>query len=122
MIGQVTSPAMAHVGYKYYYLFIVRFPLPLLLLLQLLMPTGHTLILLLRYIQICNFTNAIFFWLFMPETSKLPLEEMNYLFQHAPWIVPGTKKSEYISHDLETRAAELAGKEATISESGVRPE
>ncbi|KAN0099283.1 general substrate transporter [Hyaloscypha variabilis] len=93
MIGQVTSPAMAHVGYKYYYLFII-----------------------------CNFTNAIFFWLFMPETSKLPLEEMNYLFQHAPWIVPGTKKSEYISHDLETRAAELAGKEATVSESGVKPE
>ncbi|KAE9362881.1 general substrate transporter [Stipitochalara longipes BDJ] len=93
MIGQVTSPAMANVGYKYYYLFIV-----------------------------CNLTNAIFFWLFLPETSRLPLEEMNYLFTHSPWIIPGSKKTEYISHDLETRAAELSRKEATVSEAGVKAE
>jgi hypothetical protein len=61
-------------------------------------------------------TNAIFFWLFLPETSKLPLEEMNYLFTHSPWIIPGSKKTEYISHDLENRAAELSRKEATVSE------
>jgi hypothetical protein len=58
LIGQVTDMAMTNVGYKYYYLFII-----------------------------CNFTNAIFFYLFLPETAKLPLEEMNYLFTNAPYIV-----------------------------------
>jgi hypothetical protein len=53
--------------------------------------------------------------LFLPETAKLPLEEMNYLFTNAPWIIPGTKTSEFRSHDLETRAAELQHKEAAAS-------
>ena len=30
MIGQVTSPGMANIGYKFYYLFIVRPPYALL--------------------------------------------------------------------------------------------
>jgi hypothetical protein len=25
--------------------------------------------------QVCNFTNALFFWAFMPETARRPLEE-----------------------------------------------
>jgi hypothetical protein len=58
MIGQVTPIAMQAVGWKYYILFVV-----------------------------CEFTNALFFWAFLPETKKLPLEETNYLFTHAPWIV-----------------------------------
>ena len=41
---------------------------------------------------------------------------MNYLFTHAPWIVPGSKPTEYISHDLENRAAGLAQKESTVSQ------
>jgi hypothetical protein len=47
---------------------------------------------------------------------------MNYLFTHSPWIIPGSKKTEYISHDLENRAAELSRKEATVSETGVKVE
>ncbi|CBF87810.1 hypothetical protein AN1276.2 [Aspergillus nidulans FGSC A4] len=82
MIGQVTPLAMEDVGYRYYYLFII-----------------------------CNFTNAVFFWLLLPETKKLPLEEMNYLFSNAPWIIPGTKKEDYVPHDLERRVVEQEEKQ-----------
>ncbi|KAL4879500.1 general substrate transporter [Aspergillus karnatakaensis] len=77
MIGQVTPIAMTDIGYRYYFVFII-----------------------------CNFTNAVFFWVFLPETKKLPLEEMNYLFSNSPWIVPGTKKEDYMVHDLERRVVE----------------
>ncbi|KAL1885647.1 hypothetical protein Plec18167_001142 [Paecilomyces lecythidis] len=77
MIGQVTPIAMANVRYRYYFLFII-----------------------------CNFTNALFFWLLLPETSKMPLEEMNYLFSNAPWIVPGTRQEDYRPHDLEHKLEE----------------
>jgi len=92
LIGQVTSTAMANIGYRYYYVFII-----------------------------CNFTNALFFWAFLPETAKLPLEEMNYLFSHAPWIVPGTDKTVYNAHyaeDLERRALEIREKNehATVTQ------
>jgi hypothetical protein len=109
MIGQVTDVAMKNVGYKYYYLFIVS---------SLLSPQSRFQLESCSWswgLQICNFTNAVFFWLFLPETARLPLEEMNYLFTHAPWIVPGSKKTEYISHDLETRAAEIQEKQAVVS-------
>jgi hypothetical protein len=49
-----------------------------------------------------------FFWLFLPETARRPLEEMNCLFTHAPWIVVGTSKESYISHDLENRLDAIA--------------
>ncbi|KAK5940310.1 hypothetical protein PMZ80_007730 [Knufia obscura] len=78
MIGQVTPIAMTDIGWKFYLVFVV-----------------------------CNFTNAIFFWLFMPETAKRPLEEMNALFQHAPWIVIGKSKDSYQSHDLENLEREI---------------
>jgi hypothetical protein len=53
----------------------------------------------------------------------LPLEEMNYLFTHAPWIVVGTEYTKkYVSHDLENRAAELAQKQATVAERPVTGE
>lgn len=74
MIGQVTPIAMNNVGYNFYILFVV-----------------------------CNFTNAVFFWALLPETARRPLEEMNYLFSNAPWIVPGSDESTYISHDLEAK-------------------
>ncbi|KAE8152292.1 general substrate transporter [Aspergillus avenaceus] len=77
MIGQVTPLALDNVGYKYYLLFVI-----------------------------CNFTNAVFFWLLLPETKKLPLEEMNYLFSNSPWIVLGTKKEDYLPHDLEHKLEE----------------
>lgn len=84
MIGQVTGIAMLAVGWKYYLLFVV-----------------------------CNLTNALFFWAFLPETKNLPLEEMNYLFTNAPYFVPGTDQAAYradYAGDLEKRAAEFAEK------------
>ena len=62
----------------------------------------------------CNFTNAIFFWAFLPETARRPLEEMNYLFTHAPWFVPGTSKNEYISGDIERKLEELRGEKQGV--------
>jgi len=75
-------------GYKYYYLFII-----------------------------CNFTNALFFYLFLPETARLPLEEMNYLFTNAPWLVARHDKGAYAAgyaDDLERRALEIEGKRDTV--------
>lgn len=45
---------------------------------------------------ICNFTNAVFFWLILPETTKLPLEDMGTLFNNEPWLVPGTQTRRFI--------------------------
>ncbi|KAJ9141920.1 High-affinity glucose transporter [Pleurostoma richardsiae] len=86
MIGQVTDIAINNTHWRYYLLFVI-----------------------------CNFTNAVFFYLLLPETKKLPLEEMNYLFTNAPWIVPGTDRSAYtmdMAADLERRAGELQEKGA----------
>lgn len=85
MIGQVTPIAMESVGYRYYFVFII-----------------------------CNFTNAVFFWLLLPETKKLPLEEMNYLFSNSPWIVVGSKKEEYVPRDLERKVLEQEEKRQAI--------
>ena len=60
MIGQVTPIAMDTIGYRYYFLFVI-----------------------------CNFMNAVFFWLFLPETKCLPLEKMTEVFD-GPWIVVGS--------------------------------
>ncbi|KAK8045121.1 hypothetical protein PG993_005145 [Apiospora rasikravindrae] len=85
MIGQVTDIAIQNVGgWRYFIVFTV-----------------------------CNFTNALFFWLVLPETKQIPLEEMNYLFTNAPWIVVGADKSKYragLGQDLERRAAEVREK------------
>jgi len=88
LIGQVTGIAINAVQWRYYVLFVV-----------------------------CNFTNAVFFWAILPETKKLPLEEMNYLFTNAPWIVPGSDKSKYTANlagDLERRADELREKTTAV--------
>lgn len=90
LIGQITGTAMLAVGYKFYFLFII-----------------------------CNFTNALFFYLFLPETKLLPLEEMNYLFTNAPWLVARHDKGMYAAgyaQDLERRAAEIEGKREVIEE------
>ena len=84
LIGQVTDLAITNVGYRYYFLFII-----------------------------CNFTNAVFFYLFLPETKNLPLEEMNYLFTNAPMLVAGHDKNAYranYAEDLERRALEIQEK------------
>ncbi|KAH7351050.1 MFS sugar transporter-like protein [Rhexocercosporidium sp. MPI-PUGE-AT-0058] len=88
LIGQVTGTAMANIGYRYYYVFII-----------------------------CNFTNALFFYLFLPETKNLPLEEMNYLFTNAPWLVAFHDKKMYQANyagDLERRAMEIREKNDTV--------
>jgi hypothetical protein len=76
MIGQITSPAITNIGWKYFLVFVV-----------------------------CNFTNAIFFWAFMPETKQLPLEEMNALFSETSWFVP-TAPRRSITTELEARVGE----------------
>jgi len=53
---------MERIGYRFYYLFII-----------------------------CNFTNALFFWLFLPEVSRIPLEKMSEIFSGS-WIVVGRSK------------------------------
>ncbi|KAJ5552996.1 MFS sugar transporter-like protein [Penicillium frequentans] len=68
MIGQVTAPAIANIGGWGFYIIFCVF----------------------------NFTNAIFFWLILPETTKLPLEDMNALFRNEPWLVPGTQTHKFI--------------------------
>ena len=65
--------------------------------------------------MVYNFANALFFCAFLPETKELPLEEMNYLFTYAPWIVPGTHKAQYTADyegDLERRVREFSEKNA----------
>ncbi|GAM89638.1 hypothetical protein ANO11243_076770 [Dothideomycetidae sp. 11243] len=62
MIGQITDPAINTQGWRYFLLFVI-----------------------------CNITNAIFFWAFLPETKGVPLEEMNRLFKESSWFIPGQK-------------------------------
>ncbi|KAI1308270.1 MFS sugar transporter-like protein [Xylaria venustula] len=84
LIGQVTEIAVDAVAWKFFLLFVIG-----------------------------NFTNAIFFYLILPETKQLPLEEMNYLFSHAPWIVARVDPAQYTSHlaaDVERRAEEIREK------------
>lgn len=78
MIGQTTSTAMKTIRYRWYFLFCV-----------------------------CNFTNAVFFWAFLPETKKVPLEEMNHLFKSAPLFIPAMDRSQFKSTDLERRVEEV---------------
>jgi hypothetical protein len=86
MIGQVTGKAISDIGYKYYFVFIV-----------------------------CNFTNAVFFWALLPETRKVPLEEMNDLFQNAPLFVAGKDMTRYRNPDLERRVADISTEKRAVS-------
>ena len=103
MIGQITPIAMTNIGYKYYFLFIVS------------VLFSAALCSRLTTLQIGNFTNALFFWAFLPETARRPLEEMKYLFTEAPFFVPGMKMRDFETHDLETRAHEVEAKQGSIS-------
>ncbi|EMC98473.1 hypothetical protein BAUCODRAFT_427418 [Baudoinia panamericana UAMH 10762] len=87
MIGQVTPIAVDAIGWKYYVVFII-----------------------------CNFTNAIFFWAFQPETKGLNLEDMDELFRDHPVFVP-TSHWKPIS-DVEEHACELAKREQDAGELG----
>ncbi|KAJ2985955.1 hypothetical protein NUW58_g5262 [Xylaria curta] len=84
LIGQVTEIAVESVGWRYFLLFVIA-----------------------------NLTNAIFFYAVLPETKLLPLEEMNYLFTHAPWIVARVDPQTYranLAEDVERRAEEIREK------------
>jgi hypothetical protein len=59
-------------------------------------------------------TNAIFFYCFLPETARRPLEEMNYLFTNAPVFVPGMDSRNF-PIDIERRAEEVEAKQGSIS-------
>jgi hypothetical protein len=86
MIGQVTSVALQAIGWKFFILFCVT-----------------------------NFTNALFFWAFLPETKKAPLEEMKRLFTDAPWFVPSMDRKLYSHRELNVRAEELAEKTRDVT-------
>lgn len=75
MIGQVTPVALAAIRWRYYLLFII-----------------------------CDVTNALFFYLFLPETKRLSLEAMDDLFTNSPWIVPGSKWRPTIDVDADMLA------------------
>lgn len=49
----------------------------------------------------------------MPETAQRPLEEMNYLFTNAPLFVPGMKRHDFETHDLERRVEQVEAKHDT---------
>ncbi|KAL3468794.1 general substrate transporter [Aspergillus californicus] len=62
MIAEVTPIALERIGWRYYLVFIC-----------------------------CDFGNALFFYLFLPETKGLPLEVMDDLFGNSPLLVPGSR-------------------------------
>lgn len=65
----------------------------------------------LTLFEVCNATNAIYFWCILPETAKRPLEEMRYLFTEAPYFVPTMDRSKVYSNDLERRVEEAERKQ-----------
>lgn len=56
-------------------------------------------------LAICGFTNALFFWAFMPETRGIPLEELDAYFASVPLFVPGSIGDK--GYDAETRERDL---------------
>ncbi|CAK7235448.1 hypothetical protein SBRCBS47491_009297 [Sporothrix bragantina] len=84
MIGQVTPIGMANSGWKFYILFVVS-----------------------------NFSNALFFWAFLPETRKLALEEMHRLFTESPIFIGSRDMTRFSSshmseivHDIKEKQHE----------------
>ncbi|KAK7684536.1 hypothetical protein QCA50_012483 [Cerrena zonata] len=80
MIAQVSPPAFQNVGWKYYLVF-----------------------------AICGFTNALFFWAFLPETRGVPLEELDSYFEKVPLFVPGShvELRDPAAREEELRAGKL---------------
>lgn len=79
MIGQVTPVALAKIGWRYYILFVV-----------------------------CDITNALFFYLFLPETKGVTLEAMNDLFQNSPIVVPGSHWRPPLEVDVDRVAEKIS--------------
>ncbi len=72
MIAEVTPVALERIGWRYYLLFIV-----------------------------CDFGNALFFYLFLPETKGITLEVMDDLFTNSPLLVPGSRWEPKPELDVE---------------------
>ncbi|OJJ43190.1 hypothetical protein ASPZODRAFT_146210 [Penicilliopsis zonata CBS 506.65] len=72
MIAEVTPIALDRIGWRYYILFIV-----------------------------CDFGNALFFYLFLPETKGITLEVMNDLFENSPLLVPGSHWEPRPENDVD---------------------
>jgi hypothetical protein len=85
MIGQVTPIALQAIGWRYYILFIV-----------------------------CDITNALFFYLFLPETKGVTLEAMNDLFTNSPLVVAGSHWQPSPEVDVEIRAEKIKGTEGAV--------
>jgi hypothetical protein len=79
MIGQVTPVALAKISWRYYILFIV-----------------------------CDVTNALFFYLFLPETKGVTLEAMNDLFQNSPLVVLGSHWQPPLEVDVDRVAEKIS--------------
>ena len=86
MIGQCTNVGMTNVGWRFYLVFVVG-----------------------------NFTNAVFFWSFLPETKKLPLEEMEVLFSQSPTFVGNRDFSTYSRPAIQEIVENIERKETHIS-------
>jgi len=84
LIGQVSPIALNEAGWKYFLFFVLA-----------------------------NFTNAIFFYCLLPETAKVPLENMDRLFDSS-WWVPGWSKDHILSlrNELAERTEEFKEKDS----------
>lgn len=85
MIGQATDVGMKNVGWRFYLLFVIG-----------------------------NSANALFPWAFLPETKKLPLEEMESLFGKAPLFVGWRDTSPYRAVDALLALAETLYTKTTV--------
>lgn len=61
----------------------------------------------------CNFPNAVFFCTLLPETAKVPLEDMDTLWENAPWFVPTLESKDYLA-GLKQREMEISKKQSVI--------
>ena len=93
MFGQVTAKAMEQVGYRFYFTFCV-----------------------------CCATNALFFWAFLPETRRVPLELSDEYWGEAPYFVPGWKPSRNYDEDLKEKAELLETGRGLDNESDFKEE
>lgn len=105
MIGQVTPIGMTNSGWKFYILFVVSTHYCRLYYTVRNLHWGLT-----SHVQVCNFTNAVFFWAMLPETKQLPLEEMKKLFTDTPWFVGNISKSEYPVTEASVLAQQIEHK------------
>lgn len=80
LIGQITPIALANIGWKFYIVFIIF-----------------------------DVTNALFFYLFLPETKGVTLEAMNDLFTNSPLLVVGSKWKPGPGVDVDRLARKMDG-------------